>query len=232
MESAITVHKVNESLTNLKFYLSASILGSYRGALCLILEHPLDSIKTQWQDKNLITDKYAIVKSIYADKGIIGFYRGFIPNLIRVSSKHLYRWPMMLYFPKFYENLLSKDITKKYNSLHKILAGLTIANLEVFIICPFDRMKVFMMTSNSNASMIGSYIQENKNNLKFSFFKGLEPSFWRYNISWVTFLYFDDKFKKSFKNFKGDTLNIIDLLTISILVGSINLLTCKINFYY
>lgn len=54
---------------------------------------------------------------------------------------------MMIYFPSFFRDLYSENTLQKYDGIHKISAGLSIACLETIIICPLERMKVFLMTN-------------------------------------------------------------------------------------
>ena len=215
------------------FYLSVSLIGAIRGAISLIIEHPLESIKTQWQDKNTITSARKIVNEIYKTKGLTGFYRGFSPNCARVVFKNCYRWPMMLYFPSLFDKILPENLISNFSSLPKILTGIAIANIEVFIICPLDRLKIFFMTSASKGVNMFKYFYINhKENMMRELFRGLGVSFWRSNVSWVSFLYLDDKFKRIFKKAKKiDTLGIYDLLIISIFVGVGNLASSKFKTY-
>lgn len=217
--------------TKLKFYVNVSLVGALRGGICLIVEHPLESIKTQWQDNSSVKSSKEIVKNIYNQKGLIGFYRGFIPNFFRVTSKHFYRWPLMIFFPRFYEKNLSENTQTKYPGLVKILTGLSIANLEILILCPLDRIKIFLMTTQpSNTPKLKKFYCVHKNNLIYELYRGIEPSFWRYNVSWVSFLYLDNKFKRVFRNHKqSEKLNFLDLFIISILVGAGNLFAS--NFF-
>lgn len=100
------------------------MLGAMRSGICLTLEHPLESIKVQWQSQFQIKGINNVVNYIYQEKGLTGFYRGFTPNLIRVIIKQLYRWPMMIYFPQFYNKNLSHSIIEKFEGLPKILSGI------------------------------------------------------------------------------------------------------------
>lgn len=219
-------------LQKMNFYLKASLIGSFRGGIGLIIEHPLESIKTQWQDRVDIKSTNSIVKSIYREKGIIGFYRGFVPNFIRVTSKQVYRWPMMLFFPRFFDKNLPERFKLKVGGLNKIMTGLAIANIEIFFITPLDRLKTFFMTSPNSKHMFMNFYQKNKQNVIRELFRGLEPSFWKQNVSWVSFLYLDFKIKLLFKKFRNcELLKFSDLLMVSIIVGIGNLfLTTPFDF--
>jgi len=207
------------------FYIKVSLIGAFRAGLSLVIEHPLESIKTQWQDKNNISSNKEIVSSIYREKGLIGYYRGFIPNLIRVAFKNFYRWPMMLYFPHFFDRSIPDRLVHLFPGLTKILTGLVIANIETFIICPLDRLKVFFMTSSTKSqNLFKNFYNYHKGNLIRELFRGLGVSFWRSNVSWVSFLYLDHKLKRSLKIFhKSEILSNLDLFIISVIVGMGNL---------
>jgi hypothetical protein len=222
-------------IPKINFYVNVSFVGALRGGLCLFLEHPLESIKTQWQDKHNIKSKYNIIHNIYTEKGIIGFYRGFLPNFIRVTSKNFFRWPMMLFFPRYFEKNINYfsykiDLKKKFPGLPKILTGLAIANIEIFVICPLDRLKIFFMTTkNKGKNMFKYFYTSHRKNFIRELFRGLESTFWRSNVSWVSFLYLDHKFKRMFKKYrKSENLGFLDLFVISIFVGVGNLLAGKI----
>jgi hypothetical protein len=232
----LNLNSENSDKINFKFYINASLIGAFRVGICLFIEHPFESIKTQWQDRIDKKNAKEIVNFIYQEKGILGFYRGFLPNFVRVTSKQFYRWPMMLFFPRLYEKYLPGLIIKNFKGMPKILTGLTIANIEIFFLCPLDRLKIFLMTNSHKNKLIGQFFSNNKNNLIGELFRGLGPSFYRSNVSWVSFLYLDHKFKLIFREYRGihgnELLSFSDLLIISIFVGCGNLLSSKFLFYY
>lgn len=221
----------NELLENLGFYMKTALIGISRGAIGLIWEHPLDSIKTQWQTNFHVVKSTEMINYIYKEKGIIGFYRGFIPNLIRQSSKNAYRWPLMLYLPQFFKKFndnLFKNKRFNSDSFCKIQTGFTIANLETLFICPLERLKVFFMThaakENKHYSFLKHFYILNKGNMVNQLFKGLEPSLLRSNISWISFLYLDHETRTFLKRTRNiEELDMWDLIFASIIVGIGNL---------
>lgn len=231
--------KIGKLKEKFEFYFKVSTIGAFRGAICLFLEHPLDCIKTQWQDNIKLKSTKDVVKFIYLQKGISGFYYGFTPSLIRASSKNIYRWPMMLFFPRLYDKYISFEIKNIFPGIVKILTGISIANIEVLILCPLDRIKIYLMTSSqvgSDFNKIKHFYDINKHRLLNELFRGVEPTFWRSNVSWISFLYLDYKFKSIFRNFdrykknNNTHLSFADLLIISFLVGIGNNLLSKIAF--
>lgn len=104
------------------FLCETVVLGVTRGTIGLAFEQPFETIKTQWQNKYNARNLKEITNIIYKDKGFIGFYRGFIPNLIKYSYRNVYRWPLMIYLPNTYHKKL-KDKPYFFESLPKILTG-------------------------------------------------------------------------------------------------------------
>lgn len=221
----------NYMIGNASFYMKTALIGVTRGAIGLIWEHPLDSIKTQWQTNVHVVKSTEMINFIYKEKGILGFYRGFVPNLIRQSSKNVYRWPMMLYLPQFFKKFnmnLFKNSKLNSDSFCKIQTGFTIANLETLFICPLERLKVFFMTHGSKENKHYSFLKHfyilNKGNMVNQLFKGLEPSLLRSNISWISFLYLDHETRSFLKRRRNvEELDMYDLIFASIIVGIGNL---------
>lgn len=58
--------------------------------------------------------------------------------------KNAYRYPLMIGLPGLFE----KRVESK--SLQKLLTGASIAVIESFIICPFERLKTFFMTVHAD----------------------------------------------------------------------------------
>lgn len=221
----------NKVFGNLGFYMKTALIGVTRGAIGLVWEHPLDSIKTQWQTNIHVVKSTEMINYIYKEKGILGFYRGFLPNLIRQSSKNVYRWPLMLYLPQFFKKFnqsLFKNSKLNSDSFCKIQTGFTIANLETMFICPLERLKVFFMTHAANENKHYSFLKHfyimNKGNMLNQLFKGLEPSLLRSNISWISFLYLDHETRSFLKRRRNvEELDMYDLIFASIIVGIGNL---------
>jgi len=57
--------------------------------------------------------------------------------------KNVYRYPLMISLPHFYEQRLVGVENRK---LSKLMTGFSIALFESFVTCPIERAKVFFMT--------------------------------------------------------------------------------------
>jgi len=213
--------------TKSQVYLESVVYGFFRTLVGLPFEHPFDSIKSRMQSKLGERVRFRETsREIYRTYGIReGFYAGFIPNAARTLCKQLYRWPLMLILPEFYNTVYSESLRAHYPSIAKISTGLTIAAFDTFIICPFERLKVFLQTKKDHISL-RTFFQENRNNLVRSLFRGLDSMFWRQIISWVSFLYADHKFKRIARNYQNvpdqEALSGSTLMVVSTLVGISN----------
>lgn len=87
-------------------------------------------------------------KMIYNQHGIAGFYKGYVPNTLRVIYKQLYRFPLMIYLPQLSaENIkLFKDENKNA-SAGKFISGVSLGLIDVFLVNPLERLKVWLMTN-------------------------------------------------------------------------------------
>jgi len=80
----------------------------------------------------------------------------------------------MLYFPKFFDNVLPVHMQKKYPGLRKTLSGSVIATFEIFIITPLERLKVYIMTNYHKKDRVKSMFKyKNKFQQFNSLFHGL-----------------------------------------------------------
>ncbi len=123
--------------------IEVSVLGTLRGMVSLPFEHPFDTIKTWMQSEN--RGALQALSDIYQKKGLKGFYSGFAVNSLRVMSKSAYRWPLNVYLMSEF-----RKIFKGYNhskTLAGVATGVSISLIESAIICPFERTKVWLMTS-------------------------------------------------------------------------------------
>lgn len=192
-------------------YTSACLLGVFRCALLMPIEHPLDYMKTQVQAHSYHGPTFSFIKSHIAHYGYLKLYSGFLPNLIRASIKQGYRLPLMVAIPNVYRKVVKNE------NLIQISTGLTLAVLESYIMCPLERLKVWLMTS-PNATLRGFIQDITKIN---QLLLGIHALLIRQTLSWVTFLGCTSVFKEATLKYQGK-LDNTDLLLIGIAVGVVN----------
>ncbi len=197
-------------------------MGAGRALIGLPLEHPFDTMKTRWQAHPETPSFLKVSQDIIAKKGYRGFYSGFVPNAVRAASKQVYRYPMMILFPPMYESLLPDDETHKRKYLRKIATGLTIANAEVFVINPLERLKVWLMTKE-NKGTLREFFRQNSGKVGSELLRGVSATFPKQNVSWVSFLWADEWCKTQVKAYVGrEELSNTELLASGGAVGIIN----------
>jgi hypothetical protein len=200
------------------FILSAAIIGAFRGALSLVFEHPLDVIKTFWQANPSETSLTKVVRSIVHYKGVRGFYSGALPNVMRVMLKQAYRYPLMIVLPVMFGVVTSSIVSIS------ILTGVTIAIVEVWIITPLERFKVWLMTYKHVSGGVRLFVSEVSQHIRRALYKGLKVTLVRQLVSWVTFLITHDQLMQWVKADVESVRSIplVWLLIIGIVAGAIN----------
>lgn len=157
----------------------------------------MDAIKTQWQTKPGHKNEYRMALEIYKEKGPLkGFYSGSLPSLGRNMLKSFYRYPLVIGFPIFYEKNLPNAMRHNKRA-QKLFSGVSIALIESFIICPFERLKTYFMTrevrlgSNPNINGLQNYYRDCNQSLVRDLFKGIGPLIMRQMVAWNYFLQVD-----------------------------------------
>jgi Mitochondrial carrier protein len=195
----------------------AAGVGMARGALSLIFEHPLDTLKTYWQAHPSRPSLKSVYKEIYQLKGWRGFYSGAVPNVLRVMFKQGYRYPLMLAVPALYGGFFDSVL------MISLATGVTIAVLEVFLITPLERLKVWLMTFPKTAGGGRAFLKAMKHHTLAVLYKGLGITALRQIMSWVTFLVVHDQLIWSARHTLGThILSLGMLLLISFVEGGIN----------
>jgi solute carrier family 25 citrate transporter 1 len=64
--------------------ISSFLAGSISGAIGPILNNPLDVMKTRFQSSETKFNTLSIITKIYHEFGLIGFYKGLFPRLLRI----------------------------------------------------------------------------------------------------------------------------------------------------
>lgn len=204
-------------------YFEASLLGAGRGLIALPLEHPLDVIKTRSQATLEIKSVWEITRRIYASGGMRGFYSGAIPNGARLAVKQMYRYPMMLAFPSFFKESLPAEFQRTHPDVVPITTALSIASFETFFVCPLERCKVFLMTSDTKEKLLREFFRLNKGHLRIELFRGIGAVYARQISSWASFLVSDKRVKEWEKNrTQTKQLSFNSLMLTSGIVGLIN----------
>lgn len=213
------------------FYLESSLKGALAGTMSFIVSYPFEVVKTKLQSEGIIERRKAIKLSInlMKNEGITGFYKGCVPGILKFSLRNVYRWPLMLYLPAFFNSFVSP--TKS-----KICTAITLGNFEALFFAPLERIKIFLITQQHRGRH--PLLEFLKANHWTELFRGLKPYILKQNSTWLSFLYFDYLFKKKGHEWKdkrtgisNSNLSFLELNIISFMVALCNT-TCVIPFDY
>lgn len=178
-----------------KTYIS-SLIGLRQVVFTFGLGHPFDLIKTKLQANPEIKNGLVLSKLIYKKNGILGFYSGGQPNFTRACIKEAYRNPMRGFLKKLYTDTIPSELNRKYPELRNLATGLTMAGFDTFILCPLERMKVWLMTRADNQSFYSFCFKKNSSeSLHKILFRGLNVSFIRSGVSWSSYLILEEKIR-------------------------------------
>eukprot|EP01129_Flabellula_baltica_P012116 TRINITY_DN5419_c0_g1_i1.p1 TRINITY_DN5419_c0_g1~~TRINITY_DN5419_c0_g1_i1.p1 ORF type:complete len:200 (-),score=26.94 TRINITY_DN5419_c0_g1_i1:316-915(-) len=183
---------------------NVAIVGALRGMIGLPIEHPFDCIKTVSQNTHTMSllskgkgwYYYRVFSYIYASKGFFGLYQGFTFSYMRHVIKQTYRFPFMIFLPKFLTEHLPGNVRSE---MIKGITGYTIASLEALFLTPLDRLKVNLMTQPAGsrfANLAMMKRQETFRSMLQSLYRGTSTVYFIGILSWCSFLVCDDFFKK------------------------------------
>ena len=110
--------------------------------------HPFDLVKTRMQANPAITSGVLCSQEVFQKTGIRGFYTGGTMNFSRHLAKMMYRTPLENELYYAYKNQFPGN-----EDAVNVSTGLSMAVMDSFIICPLERIKVWLMTTEKNRSV-------------------------------------------------------------------------------
>lgn len=191
-----TKEKIEQSFV--KKIINSSAVGTTQLLYTFGLGHPFDLLKTRMQANPAISSGILLSKEIYQSSGIRGFYTAGVPNFSRALLKEVYRHPARGFFKKAYSDLTPHDLDKNYPSLKNTATGLTMACTDTFILCPLERIKVWLMTNYEKKRKLLHLFDPSKTDLPLfsNLFRGLKVSFARNAITWTSYLIAEEEIRR------------------------------------
>jgi ribosomal protein S17E len=142
-----------------------------------------------------------VFKHVTKEKGIKGMYSGYSTNFVKQFSKSIYRYPLLSGLPRFYANLFGSNYENNKHKM-KLMTSVSLAVIEATIITPFERLQVFVMTSNHTKKNYGEFFGMLKqSNLRTELFKGYTPYLTRQLVIWTSFLQADTFVKNQVRKY-------------------------------
>lgn len=163
--------------------------GFLRSVASFTLEYPAEVVLTRMQSKtpSAPNSLRGVIKSIYSEQGIRGFYAGLSPKASSIVAKNSYQWTLLGLCPGFFQRNLPSELQ---NPLYpKIFTGITLGLTDAFL-TPFERWKVHIITSPSGTrENFKDFLKRPK--VLHELFKGSNAVFWASTLTWVNFLVID-----------------------------------------
>jgi hypothetical protein len=173
------IHKSNGQETVYEKTARLTITGAGMSAGSVMLGHPLDTIKTYSQSKNL--GFYQSTCDIYKNGGVKNFYKGLTPNITRNIVNTTWRVPLTTYGPKTFADKFSmNDQNGKPTFKANIAAAFLFTGpIDVSLSSIFEVAKVNQQTGGTYSSLYKSFQEKGGNISAFSstYMKGLTPMY-------------------------------------------------------
>lgn len=169
-------------------------VGFSRSILEVAVELPFDGMITRMQAYN--TTSIQTFNNILKKKEITRFYQGAVPKFMSSLARNTYVWPLLTAMPKLYGGLLPEVCEEKYSFVKKVLTAMTIAGADAFIVTPFERWKVMMMTRSHEERSIYKTLKSSSNGLIFELFRGVNTVYQGSLYSWLIYLVSDHELRK------------------------------------
>jgi hypothetical protein len=123
--------------------------GAFAGIVGTSLIYPLDMVKTRIQNSNL--NAAQIVKDIYKNNGIKGFYRGLFANLVGISPEKAIKLAVNDYVREYYAQELNVD-EAQLPLKNGVLAGIAAGFCQVIVTNPMEMTKIQMQTKSNTST--------------------------------------------------------------------------------
>lgn len=194
--------------------LTMGLVGSLRAVLALPLEHPFEYLKTRKQSQPHLSARTLLFSDL-RNYGFLQLYRGASVNLVKEAVRYFYRLPAMVTLPILIEQRFSLSYTKA-----SAAAGLLIALGESCILCPLERLKVWLITSPAHTSLSAFFLQTG---VVHQLYKGLSPVAARQVTSWVSFLSSNAYLRRKLRMDEDTGVDLWKLLWISLGSAAVNI---------
>ena len=198
----------------------AAAIGSVQGAVVLVGGHPFDVWKTRAQVTPQNQSIIQVARIIFQERGIKGYYSGLGPNSVRVIGKQAYRPPLLLLCGAFSDRLFSPGSYVGKAAFQSCV----MANLEVGIITPLERLKVWYITQQPEKKKL-RYLLAGKTwkQVFVDSYSGLSAVWLKQLLSWSSFLVTNAKLQQLEKQRIGqEKLPFASEVRVALYVGGIN----------
>lgn len=185
----------------------SSVWGLVRGIGVNTFIYPLEVVKIRQQCSQGETKSFRIAKEVFQNEGIGAFYKGLAPQLLKISIKQIWCWPMMTGMPSVFR---SYDIE---NLQQQALTGLVIATIDAGISNPLERWKIILAFSGNSHLRLKNVFRDG--------WKGFSTHWTKLSVNWSVFLTTQKYLRDQSHHASGDHLTLSQSIKIGTQVALI-----------
>ncbi len=161
-------------MINIQDSLNSSFWGVLRGLAVQPVVFPLGAIKVHQQLSKEPQNAASIAKKLYQEGGFRRFYLGISPELVKVSTKQFWCWPMITGVPRFLNRFRLNDIEKQ------LITGLLVSTTDALIATSLESRKVNTISSGKSQKLSFKVYKEG--------WQGFGIHWTKLSVSWTAFL--------------------------------------------
>lgn len=206
----------------------AQIAASFVAAktLSVLVRHPAHVVQAKKQANPSVPIK-DIVKRIYNDRGVRGFYKSTSASIMKILVAECYRGPLMIEVPAYVRrNFLADTSFVDSKWVSNFIAVPIVTTIDATLICPILRMSTHQLTSDDPRITLKQISQHYLQTNPFKqFYRGYNMVWFQTAKSWATFFFIYDINKYLIKKYSGDvsyTALAIASLGVGVVQSTIN----------
>lgn len=215
-----------EPSDHIKDMVAIGIAGICRGGVAESLAYPLDVIKTHQQNAPGPMSVRRVARQIATQEGLAGFYRGFVPQMIKMASKQVWNWNCIVHLQR---GLNSHPLTTRIHPLgRQLILASVLSVLSPALTAPLDRLKNYSVQSGE--TMFQTLRRIGAGQFLANGWIGYATLFKRQLTGWSAFFVSQQLFRDEYaRYFDKKRLNILDLSLIGIAISGT--VSCATNYF-
>lgn len=197
-------------------WVQSSLWGMGRGIAVHLFIYPLEVIKIHLQCSNGQVSQAQMIHNLFKKNGILTFYQGLLPQLLKTCSKQMWCWPLITKGPLYLSSLQIGEISGQ------CITGIGIAAIDATLTTPLERSK-----------MLSAFHGKVAYPARGSYWQGYTAHLLKLSAHWSLFLAAQKHLRTQAIERSGSPLSLYQLCCIGAQVGLIvSLVTAPIDMIH